>query len=94
MTERPRLLCAVWLAALGMIGTQYYFTDSFGFENPFVVDLVSFLLVMTLALVAFVATGRDKITALVFLPLVIGAGVPILALIGTLLAWSIGGFAP
>jgi len=71
-----------------------YFTDLFGFENPFALDFVPFLLVMTLALVAFVATGRDKITGLVFLPLIIVSSIPLLILIATLLAWSIVGFAP
>jgi hypothetical protein len=90
-----KILCINLAIALVVVGVGAYFTEFFGYGiNPILVDFVAFLLVLTLTVVTYVRTGRDKKTLLFFLPLVVVSVIPLLFLVSTFVEWSFSGFSP
>ena len=82
-------------AAAAVVGGRYVFTDLFGFGfNPLVLDALACSAVLLLCVFAYRGTGRDKITLLLFSPLLLVASVPVLLFAAAFCAARIYGFAP
>jgi hypothetical protein len=95
MNSAKKILCINFVIALVVIVVRVYFTEIFGYGiDPIVVDSVVFLLVLVLAVMTYVRTGRDRRALLFFLPLFVVSLMPILFLIATFAAWSFGEFSP
>lgn len=95
MNSMKKVFCLNFVVALVAIVVRAYFNEFFGYGiNPIAVDTAAFLLVLFLAVTTYFRTGRDKRVVLFFLPLLVVSLVPILLLIATLAAWSVGGFSP